>query len=84
MEPSSSPWSATRPSAFALARHVAAQNCACRPDTFLLDDITIVEAALNPGRMPFHLGRPHLGLATFGAGSDYKQKDAEGVGQLSS
>ena len=58
----------TRLEALELARQVVAANCACQPDDFLKDGCTIVETALCDGRMPFHLGRPHVGLATFGAG----------------
>jgi RimJ/RimL family protein N-acetyltransferase len=59
---------ATRSDALELIRRVVAANCACRPEDFLEDGCTIVEAVLRPGRMPFHLGRPHIGLTTFGAG----------------
>ena len=59
---------ATRSDALELIRRVVAANCACRPEDFLEDGCAIVEAVLRPGRMPFHLGRPHIGLTTFGAG----------------
>jgi GNAT superfamily N-acetyltransferase len=58
----------TRKQALELARIVVSANCCCAPNDFYLETTTIVEAELHSGRMPFHLGRPHLGLATFGTG----------------
>lgn len=58
----------TRQHALATARGIVAANSACDTEDFLRDRMVIVEADLLPGRMPFHLGRPHLALTTFGAG----------------
>ena len=58
----------TRSQALAAARGAVATNLCCEPDDFLREDTTFTEAGLRPGRMPFYLGRPHLALATFGAG----------------
>ena len=53
--------------ALELAKMVMSANSCCAPEDFHRDHTTIVEAGLCPGRMPFHLGRPHLSLVTFGA-----------------
>ena len=58
----------TRRQALELVRTIVSANCCCDPDDFLREDTTLVEARLHPGRMPSHMGRPHLGLVTFGAG----------------
>ncbi|MFT5376013.1 MAG: hypothetical protein ACI906_002846 [Candidatus Latescibacterota bacterium] len=51
-----------------LTRTIISANSCCTPNDFYLDSTTVVEVELQPGRMPFHLGQPHLGLTTFGAG----------------
>lgn len=58
----------TRNGALNLARTIVAANACCEPEDFLRDETTIAAAGLQPNRMPFHMGRPHLALATFGAG----------------
>ena len=58
----------TRKGALAQARTIVAATNACSPDDLLRDEVTIVPAALHADRMPFHLGRPHLSLTTFGVG----------------
>lgn len=58
----------SRADALELARRVVAANCACAISDFHSNDNTVVEISLQTGRIPFHLGHPHIGLATFGAG----------------
>ena len=58
----------TRAQALEVTRQVLAAQFCCDPGDFLRDGNTVTEAGLRPGRMPFYLGRPHLALATFGAG----------------
>jgi GNAT superfamily N-acetyltransferase len=58
----------TRGTALAETRRVLAATYGCQPEDFRRDGVVFTPTTIRPGRLRFHIGAPHLGIATFGAG----------------